>query len=195
MVYQLKDINVYRGDDAIDRINPEKDDNPEVRILALMEQINYWKKHRDALQKKHKKYLKSLRKSKDKSLNAKADELHEQVFKEIDCLDCANCCKSIPPMINEADVRRASRFLKMKPADFKEVYLRIDEDDDLVMKESPCPFLMDDNKCMIYEARPKACREYPHTNNHEFLKNLKLHTENTYYCPAVFHIIERFLHP
>ncbi len=29
---------------------------------------------------------------------------------------------------------------------------------------SPCPFLGDDNYCSVYEARPKACREYPHTD-------------------------------
>ena len=79
----------------------------------------------------------------------------------------------------------------MKPADFKEMYLRIDEDQDLVMNQSPCPFLQEDHKCFIYEARPKACREYPHTDNHQFLKNLRLHKENSYYCPAVFHIIEK----
>ena len=139
----------------------------------------------------NKKFLTKLAKSKNKSLNALADDLHEEVFAEIDCLDCANCCTSIPPIINETDVKRAAKFLGIKPADFKDQYVRIDEDQDMVMKTSPCPFLEDDNKCFIYEGRPRACREYPHTDNHEFLKHLKLHLPNASYCPAVYHILER----
>ncbi len=132
-----------------------------------------------------------MKKTKDKSLNHQADELHEAVFEEIDCLDCANCCNSIPPIVNETDVRRAAKFLGMKAADFKEDYVRTDEDGDLVLNQSPCPFLMEDNACSIYEGRPKACKEYPHTDNHQFIKNLKLHLLNSFYCPAVFHILER----
>jgi Fe-S-cluster containining protein len=159
--------------------------------FCKMDLINTWKARRDEAKSTHKKFLTSLKKNKNKSLNAIADELHEQLFQEIDCLDCANCCISIPPIVNETDVKRAAKFLGMKAADFKAQYVRIDEDQDMVMKSSPCPFLEADNKCFIYEARPKACREYPHTNNHEFLKHLKLHAINSYYCPAVFHILER----
>lgn len=156
-----------------------------------MSKIGQWELQREGVRREHKKFAASLRRVKDKSFNVLADKLHEEVFLEIDCLDCANCCKSIPPIVNEMDVKRAARFLGMKPLDFKEQYVRIDGEDDMVMKSSPCPFLHNDNKCFIYEGRPRACREYPHTDNHEFLKNLKLHADNSYYCPAVFHILER----
>ena len=156
-----------------------------------MNLIDSWKAKRNEKKAEHKKFLVSLKKSKDKRLNALADQLHDEVFREIDCLDCANCCTSIPPIINETDVKRAAKFLSMRAADFKEEYLRVDEDLDMVMKTSPCPFLGVDNKCFIYEGRPRACREYPHTDNHEFLKHLKLHAPNSFYCPAVFHILER----
>lgn len=156
-----------------------------------MDLIEIWRKTRSEKKAEHKKFIKSLRKVKNKELNEQANELHDAVFEEIDCLDCANCCTSIPPIINETDVRRAAKALSMKPADFKEEYVRIDEDQDMVMSTSPCPFLQEDHKCFIYESRPKACREYPHINNYEFLKNLKLHALNSYYCPAVFHVLER----
>jgi hypothetical protein len=78
----------------------------------------------------------------------------------------------------------------MKPADFEATYLKIDEDGDTVMNASPCPFLQVDNACAIYEVRPRACREYPHTDNQEFSQNLNLHAPNAQYCPAVFHILE-----
>lgn len=159
--------------------------------FAFMDLIEIWKNRTKEDYTANKKFVTKLAKSKDKKLNALADDLHEKVFREIDCLDCGNCCKRIPPIVNEMDVKRAAKFLGTRPADFKEQYVRIDEDQDMVINASPCPFLESDNKCEIYDARPRACREYPHTDNFEFLKHTRLHLPNSEYCPAVFHILER----
>ncbi len=156
-----------------------------------MDLIEIWKNRTKEDYTANKKFVAKLAKSKDKKLNALANDLHEEVFEEIDCLDCANCCKIIPPILNETDVKRAAKFLGLKPTVFKERYVRIDEDQDMVINNSPCPFLESDNKCEIYEARPKACREYPHTDNYEFLKHARLHLPNSEHCPAVFHILKR----
>jgi len=157
-----------------------------------MNLIEQWKVRSKEETVQNNKFLSRLAKVKNKKLNALADTLHIEVFDNLNCLDCANCCKSIPPIINELDVKRAAKFMGIKPSEFKEKYIRVDEDQDMVMNESPCPFLENDNKCFIYEGRPKACREYPHTDNYEFLKNIKLHRINMEYCPAVFHILQRF---
>jgi Fe-S-cluster containining protein len=53
-----------------------------------------------------------------------------------------------------------SKYLKQKPQQFIEQYLRIDEDQDYVLQSVPCNFLDNENACMIYEVRPKACREF-----------------------------------
>ena len=66
---------------------------------------------------------------------------------------------------------------------------KIDEDGDQVLKSSPCPFLLDNNKCMAYDSRPKACREYPHTNRKRMYQILDLTETNTRVCPAVADII------
>jgi hypothetical protein len=50
---------------------------------------------------------------------------------------------------------------------------------------------MPDNYCMIYEIRPRACREYPHTNRRRFHQILKLTWRNTLVCPAVLEIVAR----
>jgi uncharacterized protein len=152
--------------------------------------IEIWLAKKDKITPIHKKTVKKLSRMNEKKLNALADEIHENVFNQIDCLDCANCCKSIPPIINETDVRRISKHLHMKATDFKNQYVKYDEDMDMVINGSPCPFLMQNNTCEIYDLRPKACREYPHTNNFEFADHLKLHAVNSMYCPAVYHIIE-----
>ena len=153
--------------------------------------IEQWLERKDEVKIENKKLIKKLLRLKSKKLNEATKGLHNKIFKEIDCLDCANCCKSIPPIINETDSRRIAKHLGMKVTKFKDKYVKFDEDMDMVMNLSPCPFLQADNKCLIYEYRPKACREYPHTEDYEFTKQLKLHTINASYCPAVFHILEK----
>ncbi len=155
--------------------------------------IKDWNNRKAAKNKSHKKFVKRLKQHRSKRLDQWGDQLHEQVFKEVDCLDCANCCTSIPPLVNKSDINRIAKHLGTKTADFKDKYITQDEDGDQVMNASPCPFLESDNKCQIYEVRPKACREYPHTNQQEFTKHLELHAINTQYCPAVFHILERMM--
>ncbi|MDP3444044.1 MAG: YkgJ family cysteine cluster protein [Ignavibacteria bacterium] len=152
--------------------------------------IEAWLLQRETIAAENKKFLFRLLKQNPKAVNTMADELHVEVFKHIDCLDCANCCKSIPPIVNATDSKRIASHLKLKVSDFHKKYLFQDEDGDIVINQTPCPFLGSDNKCSIYEVRPKSCREYPHTDKREFIKNIKLHTPNTFYCPAVFHIIE-----
>jgi Fe-S-cluster containining protein len=55
----------------------------------------------------------------------------------------------------------------------------------------PCPFLGEENKCKIYNARPKDCREFPHTNKPYFASRSFMHSSNTVVCPAVYYIIEK----
>jgi len=138
-----------------------------------------------------KKYFDRIKKKHPKNIDLIVKELHEHVFQEIDCLDCANCCKSISPIITDKDIERISKHLKIKPSLFIEKYLHLDKENDYVFNDTPCPFLMTDNYCSIYENRPKACKEYPHTNSPNFIKRLNLTLKNAYYCPAVFKIIEK----
>jgi len=117
--------------------------------------------------------------------------LHEEVFSEVNCLDCGNCCKSLGPKLNSTDIRRISGALRIKPSEFEQKYLRMDEDDDFVFSTMPCVFLAEDNTCKIYEDRPRACREYPHTDQRKMHQVLDITLKNMSTCPAVFEIVER----
>jgi len=139
----------------------------------------------------NKKFLTSLKKKDVRVVDREFHRLHDEVFEEIDCLTCANCCKTTSPIFYQTDIERAADFLQMRPGDFVEKYLRIDEDKDFVLKSAPCPFLGADNYCSIYESRPKACREYPHTNRKKMVQVLELTQRNTTVCPAVLEIVER----
>lgn len=124
-------------------------------------------------------------------LDQRFHELHEEVFSHTDCLSCANCCKTTSPVFYERDIERAARSLRMKPGEFTTRFLRIDEEKDYVPNSIPCPFLQPDNTCRIYEARPLACREYPHTNRKKMHQILDLTFHNTLVCPAVLEITEK----
>lgn len=136
-------------------------------------------------------YFKRLKKQELKNLDKLIHPIHESVFDEIDCLACGNCCKSLGPQILDKDIERLSKALRIKTQDFIAQYLRIDEDNDYVFKTMPCPFLMADNYCMVYENRPKACKEYPHTDRSRFYQIYKLTIKNSYTCPAVLDILSR----
>ncbi|MEJ8598737.1 YkgJ family cysteine cluster protein [Riemerella anatipestifer] len=141
--------------------------------------------------KEHKKFLDKLKKKPPKNLDYLTQEIHDEVFDEIDCLSCANCCKTTGPLFTTQDIERISKFLKLKPTQFEEKYLRIDEDNDWVLQQLPCPFLFSDNTCMIYEVRPKACREFPHTDRKKVYQINHLTIKNIEICPAAFKWIEK----
>ncbi len=141
-------------------------------------------------EKANKLFITKLRKKKPKDLDYNVVSAHNKVFNYTDCLKCANCCKTISPIITNKDIERIAKHFKMKPYALIEQYFRLDEDEDYVFTKTPCPFLMPDNYCMIYDIRPKACREYPHTDRNKFYKILNLTYRNSLVCPAVYEVIE-----
>ncbi len=138
----------------------------------------------------NKKYFSKLKKKNPKRLDLVMQDLHEKEFEKTDCLQCANCCKTSSPIFTDKDIFRISKYLKIKEHKFIEQYLDRDSDDFMVLKSVPCTFLDSDNSCFIYDVRPKACREYPHTNRKKFIQLTSLTLKNTEICPAVFNIIE-----
>ena len=137
-----------------------------------------------------KKYFAKLKKKTPKRLDLLVQDLHEQEFKKTDCLTCANCCKTSSPIFTDKDISRISKHLRMKEHQFIAQYLERDDDDFMVLQSVPCTFLDTDNTCFIYDVRPKACSEYPHTNRKKFIQLTNLTLKNAEICPAVFNIVE-----
>lgn len=138
----------------------------------------------------NKKYFDKLKKKTPKNLDYVMQDLHESEFRKTDCLKCANCCKTTGPLFTIADIERISKHLRQKPQQFIDQHLRIDEDNDYVLQSVPCTFLDNDNACMIYEVRPKACREFPHTDRKKFQQISNLTLQNVSICPAAYNIVE-----
>ena len=135
-------------------------------------------------------FFKKLKKRVPKNLDQVMQGLHEDTFRQIDCLDCANCCKTTGPLFTNRDVERIAKLFKLKPKTFIEQYLRLDEDNDYVLQSVPCTFLGEDNRCSIYDHRPKACQEFPHIDRKKFHQISHLTLNNVGICPAAFKIVE-----
>ena len=161
--------------------------------MAICEEYKILLKEAESRKKKIKEIFILFKKGYlEKKINVLFHEIHKQVFEEIDCLRCANCCSSISPIILDNDIRKISKALNEKPSLVTEKYLKTDSDHDYIFKNSPCPFLTpEDHYCSIYFARPKACREYPHTDHHKVTSILNLTYKNVFVCPAVYLIVMR----
>ena len=140
--------------------------------------LDFYKKQAKTKQKEHRKFLDGIKKKPPKNL---------------DYLVQANCCKTTGPLYTEKDINRIAKHLRMKPADFEQKFLRVDEDNDKVLQNLPCFFLNEDNTCSIYEVRPKACREYPHTDRKKFYQINHLTIKNTLICPAAYIFVEKIM--
>jgi uncharacterized protein len=139
----------------------------------------------------NKRLLRKLKQAKDQQVDSLIHQAHDMVFADLDCLKCANCCKTTSPVFTNRDVDRIASTLKMRPGKFMDEYLKTDEDGDLVLKSSPCIFLEADHTCRIYDQRPIACKSYPHTNRKKVKQLLGLTMKNSLICPAVQEILSK----
>jgi Fe-S-cluster containining protein len=150
--------------------------------------FNNWEKKSAQRQKTYKSYLQRADKNKVlKQLPA----LHEEAFAKVDCLQCANCCKNYSPRFKTPDIKRISKHLGMRESSFIDTYLKIDEDGDYVVKQTPCPFLGEKNVCTIYDERPSDCKRFPYTDEDVLIKRQALTLKNSSFCPIVYYVLEK----
>jgi len=143
------------------------------------------------VEKETRQFFKCVKKKQMRELDDTIHDLHQEVMDETDCLQCANCCRTLGPRLTDKAIERMASSLRIRPQEVDKKYLRIDEDLNYVFRDIACPFLCSDNYCSIYEDRPKACREYPHTDRKKFYQIYPLTIKNAETCPAVFEILER----
>lgn len=144
--------------------------------------------------RKMKLALSRIEKNPPKGLDRTAEILDKEVWKETDCLSCANCCKKMTPTFTEKDIKRISAHLSMTPAAFKEKWLYKDSINDWLNTANPCQFL--DKKthfCSIYEVRPEDCAGFPHLAKKKFVSYIDTHKQNIEYCPATFRMVEMMM--
>ncbi len=161
-------------------------------IFAPMnELLENWEEKAQEKQKQNKQYLQKLQSKRGRGVEKLLPDLHEEAFSNIDCLQCANCCKTISPRFKPPDIKRIAKYLGMKEAAVIDQYLLMDKEGDYVTKSSPCPFLDSDNYCSIYPARPGDCENYPYTDSYHFFKRPNITYLNSTICPAVYFVLEK----
>ncbi len=143
------------------------------------------------IKRENKKLANKLLSKRPKDLDDVVQGFHEEVFDEIDCMTCGNCCKTTSPAMGDRDIDRLAKHFRMKPAKLIEQHMHLDADNDYVFNGAPCPFLAADNACMVYESRPLACKEYPHTNRKRFYQVVDVSLKNAEVCPAVVRILDK----
>lgn len=141
----------------------------------------------------HKAFRQFLQRADKNAVLRRLPALHAEAFEKIDCLQCAACCKAYSPRFKTPDVKRIAKHLKQREGDFIATYLRVDDEGDFVVKQTPCPFLGADNRCSIYEVRPSDCARFPYTDEDVLVKRQALTLKNASFCPIVHHVLERLV--
>jgi Fe-S-cluster containining protein len=137
------------------------------------------------------KHLKT-RDHSDRILRRLAEEIEEQ----IDCTACANCCRVATAVLHERDVERLARHLRLSRADFLARYTAQSEEEGIILRRTDaagCVFLAG-NDCTVYEARPDACRRFPHLLRGEgsIASRMWQFIDRACYCPIVYNSLEAF---
>lgn len=137
------------------------------------------------------KFLNKLDEIVPENMQELVAEVDKTVWKDIDCLECANCCKTMTPTYTPKDIKRIAGHFGMKPKEFKAKWLYKDESGDWMNTATPCQFLGSDNKCYIYEIRPDDCAGFPHHNKKRFDLYNDTYIGNVPRCPATFELVSR----
>lgn len=160
----------------------------QVNLRSFKQKVRYHKKAFN-------KFLKKIEKNPPKNLHATLDEIDAEIWKEINCLSCANCCKVMTPTFTLKDMKRIAAHLNITVNEFKTTWLDYDKDEgDWRNKKQPCQFLnLKNNKCKIYEVRPADCVGFPHLTKKKMVDYIHVHQQNIQYCPATFKMVEKLM--
>lgn len=139
-------------------------------------------------------YLNRVEKNPPKAIDKATPILEAEVWNEVDCLSCANCCKKMTPTFTDKDLKRISAHFNQTIEEFKKKWLRKERNGDWVNVLQPCQFLdMNTNMCSIYAVRPADCAGFPHLSKKKWNEYAHVHKQNIEYCPATFKMVEKMV--
>jgi Fe-S-cluster containining protein len=120
----------------------------------------------------------------------------EGIEEQIDCTQCANCCRVATVKLSERDIERLARNFRITPAAFIAKYTTDSEEEGTILRrteEAGCVFL-DGNACTVYDARPETCQRFPHMvrGNGSIASRMWQFIDRACYCPIVYNGLEAF---
>ena len=161
-----------------------------------MEPVNFrsYRRKLTLRRKSYRRFLNRAEKNPPRGIDSVTPVLEKEVWADIDCLSCANCCKKMTPTFTKQDLKRISAHFGQTPEAFRKQWLVKDRNKDLVNKQQPCQFLnLKDNKCSIYAIRPVDCSGFPHLSKRKFKEYAHVHKQNIDFCPATFRMVEKLI--
>jgi uncharacterized protein len=134
-------------------------------------------------------YLKSHRHS-DRRLR----RFGEEIEAEIDCTQCANCCRVTEVGITQRDVEKLAKFIGVSEQEFAGQFTARDAEGARILKrnEAGCVFL-EGNLCSVYEARPQNCANFPHVvrGSGSIASRMWQFLDRAAYCPIIYNWMEK----
>jgi Fe-S-cluster containining protein len=125
----------------------------------------------------------------------------EGIQDQIDCTQCANCCRTSTTEVTDRDIERLSKHLRISKEKFIDGYTQLDEDPLFktternlkFTKDTGCVFL-DGNLCSVYDARPDICQRYPHMvrGNGSIASRRGSLIARASVCPITYNCLEAF---
>jgi len=153
--------------------------------------LNYILKLSKKREKENSNFRMFLKGEDSKKLDKIVHPLEQEISSQIDCKECANCCKKLHPALTNEELKVLSGIKNMSVNAFKLKYVEKDPyDQKLYLKHTSCIFLKD-KVCSVYEQRPEPCRSYPNIHKSAFSSRSMVMMENYGICPIVFNVIER----
>jgi len=119
--------------------------------------------------------------------------LGEEIESQIDCTQCAECCRVAEAGVSERDVEQLAKFIGVTHEEFLRDYTERNESDELILRrgEGGCVFL-EGNLCSVYEARPRSCANFPHLvrGDGSIQSRMWRLVDRAGYCPIVYNWME-----
>ena len=119
----------------------------------------------------------------------------EAITEQIDCTECANCCKLATVRLQDRDVERLARYFRMTPGRFRAQYTTLSEDEGRILRRAAtgCVFL-EGTLCAIYDHRPDTCRNFPHLvrGAGSLPSRMWQMVDRACYCPIVYNTLEEY---
>ena len=167
------------------------DSPPSDGLIRELPRIRRAAKSNAATDETFRDYLKTRLPLSNTELDGVVQEITTEVWSQLDCLSCGNCCKTLQIVVGDKDISRLARRLGMTSSAFAAKYVGVADDGVKHFLSSPCAFLGEGNACTVYEDRPQACRDFPYLTDRNFRSRSLITVENCAICPIVFNVWER----
>ena len=123
----------------------------------------------------------------------------EGIQEQIDCTQCANCCKTSTTEVTERDIEKLARHFRITAERFIADYTMLEKDEGMMTRvlkftEGPGCVFLEGKLCSVYDARPGICPRYPHLvrGNGYIASRMWSFVDRASVCPIVYNSLEAF---